>query len=111
MDSISFMPVVDVEYDFFDDGKIRESRKGSVIITEVIPFKEIDAVTKKLWDSEVESCYWLYAPFTDYFVKGIIDGDKKAVFVRTKDNGWFSLGCWGGRLYEKSFWEECQKKY
>lgn len=106
MNSVAFMPIVGVEYDFFDDGKIRESRKTSVVITEVILFKEMDAATKQLWESEVESCYWLYAPSTDYFVKGIINGDEKVVFVQTKDGGWFSLGFWGGRLKEKSFWEK-----
>ena len=32
-------------YDYFDDGKIRESRRLPVTIREIIPFSEIDSET------------------------------------------------------------------
>jgi len=91
-------------YDYFDDGKIRESRRYSVTITDIIPFDKIDTETLELWKEEVEQCHWLYSKETDYFVKAdlILPNDEieQIVFVRTinHNNGWFSLGWWGGRL-------------
>lgn len=89
-------------YNYFDDGKIRESRRMSVKITAIIPFDEIDSETLSLWKEDVEQCDWLYHEETDFFVKGdvkINKGlEKPIVFVRTLDGGWFSLGFWGGRL-------------
>ena len=91
-------------YDYWDDGKMSPSRHSDVVITEIIPFSEIDEGTKSDWEQESSSCYWLYAKETDYFAKGEFDSDdedEKAVFVRTIDGGWFSLGFWAGRLTEK----------
>jgi hypothetical protein len=91
-------------YNCFDDGKIRESRRIEVIITKIIPFDEIDSETLEFWKEEVEECDWLYAKETDYFVKADLKVSeneiKKIIFVRTINNndGWFSLGYWGGRL-------------
>jgi hypothetical protein len=89
-------------YDYFDDGKINESRRMLVKITEIIPFDEIDADTLLKWEEEIENCDWLYAKKTDYFIKGELElsnsNIEKIVFVRTINNGWFSLGWWAGRL-------------
>jgi hypothetical protein len=96
------IPVVGKTYHYFDDGKIKVSRRGEVRITEVIPFQKIDKDTLDKWQEEVEACDWLYAPNTDFFVKGqstLYDGSiRSMIFVRTIYNDWFSL-CWiGGRL-------------
>ncbi len=97
-------PVLGQTYNYFDDGKIRLARRMEVVITEIIPFNEIDSETMELWNKEVEECDWLYAKETDYFVKAdlkIADGKpEKIIFVRTRGNlnGWFSLGWWGGIL-------------
>ena len=42
----------------------------------------------------------MYAKETDYFIKTINGEDGDAVFVRTKNNGWFSIGTFmnSGRL-------------
>lgn len=91
-------------YDYFDDGKIKESRRMSVTITDIIPFKDIDSETLSLWQEEVKECYWLYTKETDFFIKGKMklgnDKYEEIVFVRTINNndGWFSMGFWGGRL-------------
>jgi hypothetical protein len=101
--------VVGGKYDYFDDGKIRESRRSECTIIEKIPFDKISDEILSLWKSEVKSCYWLYAEHTDFFLKSIINFPNESetvYFVRTKDGGWFSLGFWGGRLFEKSFWEK-----
>lgn len=95
-------------YDYFDDGKISESRRQDVLITEKVCFKDIDSETREQWEDEVKTCHWLYAPKTDYFLKGILDPEEDkepVVFVRTLDGGWFSLGFWAGRLKDKSFWK------
>ena len=89
-------------YTYFDDGKINESRKLNVTITEIIPFDEIDSDTLSIWLEEVEVSHWVYAKETDFFLRGLLDiGDnekKEIIFVRTLNNGWFSLGLWAGRL-------------
>lgn len=93
------IPVINKEYNYFDDGKITESRLDSVLITTVIPAKDVEIDIFKLWNDDVERCDWLYNEVTDYFVKGhLIETNVDVVFVRTKDNGWFSLGWDAGRL-------------
>jgi hypothetical protein len=100
----SLCPVLGQTYNYFDDGKIRATRRMEVVITEIIPFSEIDKETLNEWEEEVEECNWLYAKKTDFFVRGDLkvsdDIIKKIIFVRTidKNNGWFSLGWWGGSL-------------
>jgi len=99
----TFCPVLGKTYNYFDDGKIKLSRRAEVVITDIIPFNEIDKETLNDWKQEVKDCYWLYAKETDFFVKAdlkVSDNQiEKIIFVRTiKNNGWFSLGWWGGRL-------------
>jgi hypothetical protein len=89
-------------YDFLDDGKVRETRRYPVTITDIIPYNEIDVETLFIWKEETEIYHWLYAKETDYFIIGNLmlgNGDiEKIVFVRTKNFGWFSMGEWSGRL-------------
>jgi hypothetical protein len=95
------IPILGNTYNYFDDGKIRESRKLPVLITEIIHFNEIDEKTLSYWKEEVYEIDWLYAKETDYFIKGFLNlGDRieEIIFVRTIDNGWFSLGWWAGQL-------------
>ena len=47
-------------YNYFDDGKIKESRKSPVVITHIIPFGKICKRILKQWVREVEECDWLY---------------------------------------------------
>jgi hypothetical protein len=94
------IPVVGKTYHYFDDGKIKVSRRGEVLITEVIPFEKIDEDTLNKWKEEVEEWDWIYAPKTDFFVKAeltLFDGSIQ-IFVRTIDDDWFSLGFLAGRL-------------
>ena len=103
-DNTLLLPVIGQTYNYFDDGKISPSRRMEVVITEIIPFEQIGEETLNLWKEEVEECHWLYAKETDYFIEGnlkVCHGDTENVtFVRTINNndGWFSLGFWGGRL-------------
>ena len=93
------IPEIKKEYDYFDDGKINPSSHDKVTITEIVPFNKIDKETKDKWIEEVEQCHWLYNKETDYFVKGRLKEIKEdVIFVRTLDNGWFSLGWWAGCL-------------
>ena len=93
-------------YNYFDDGKITTSRKATVIINSIIAFEDIDEETYSEWKIETEECDWLYSKETDFFVKGTIDlgtyngkpNKEDVVFVRTINDGWFSLGWWAGRL-------------
>lgn len=97
-------PVLGQTYTYFDDGKIKPSRRMEAVITEIVPFNEIDEETLNDWKIEVEECYWLYAEETDFFIRADLKVSNErigsTIFVRTVDNkdGWFSFGPWGGRL-------------
>jgi len=86
------IPKINKTYNCFDDGKIRESRLYTVKVIEVIPFDQIDKETLGIWKECVNACYWLFETETDYFVKTTEGEEGDAVFVRTKDGGWFSMG-------------------
>ena len=94
------LPEIGKIYNCFDDGKIRESRMYTVEISEIIPFDKIDKETLEKWKEQVNQCQWLYEKETDYFIKTINGEDGDAVFVRTKNIGWFSIGTFmnSGRL-------------
>ncbi len=97
------LPEVGKTYYYFDDGKVTISRRMEVVITEIVPFSEIDEETLNNWKEDVREIDWIYAKDTDYFVKGklkVSDEVKEIVFVRTinNDDGWFSIGFWGGQL-------------
>lgn len=78
-------------YNVFDDGKITKSRLYQVKVTEIVPFNEIDSDTLEQWKQEVKHCHWLYANNTDFFIK-TWNGADTETFVRTLDDGWFSMG-------------------
>jgi len=79
-------------YNYFDDGKLTESRRSQVIVHDVIPYSEIDNTTREHWEAEVENHKYLFSQVTDYFVIGEIISEKvKLIFVRTINGGWFSF--------------------
>lgn len=89
------IPEVGKTYNSFDDGKINETRRYSVTITDIIPFCEADEKTLARWREEVESCEWLYAKETDFFVYADseeLGQEKQEVFARTINGGWFGIG-------------------
>lgn len=95
------LPEVGKEYHIFDDGKINYGRHYTTEIIEIIPFGECkNEELIAAWQQEVKSCYWLFAPETDYFIKATSEYDKNFLyFVRTVDGGWFSVNfpsCWMG---------------
>ena len=95
------IPIVNKIYNCFDDGKINPSRLYTVKIKEIIPASDIDQETKDIWTYVKNTCHWLYAESTDYFIK-YEDGEcgEDGIFVRTKDGGWFGIGDYynSGRL-------------
>jgi hypothetical protein len=93
------IPEINKIYNYFDDGKISVSRREPVKITAIIPFNEIDSEILDIWKDEIHDCPWLYNETTDYFCKGhLLESQVDVTFVRTKNNGWFSLGWFAGRL-------------
>ena len=62
------LPELYKEYDCYDDGKITETRKYKVKITDIIPFKEANEDLIKAWKIAVEQYDWLFSKETDYFV-------------------------------------------
>ena len=110
------IPIVGKEYNCYDDGKIRPSRHYRIKVEEVIPFDDVDKNSDlfKLWEYEVEQCYWLFKEETDYFIKSSIeDEDECEYFVRTICNGWFSLAHFlgGGLLDYDNSRTESLKEY
>ena len=99
-DKINNLPKIGKTYNTFDDGKIKESIRYVVTIDEIIPFDEIDKPTLDLWYKEINMCYWLYSKDTDFFIKGTLDNNELAIYSRTIDGGWFTLGenNYGGEL-------------
>jgi hypothetical protein len=94
------IPKIGQTYNCFDDGKISQSRLYTVDVKEVIPFDKIDSNTLDEWKEKVEYCDWLFAKETDYFIKTENGEDGNAIFVRTLNGGWFSMGYFmnSGRL-------------
>lgn len=95
------LPIIGQTYDYFDDGKIKKSRRLKVTITKIAPYDEVDGDILDAWKNEVIECDWLYAPKTDYFIFGDLDignYNREVCFVRTVDDDWFSMGWWGGSL-------------
>lgn len=105
------IPEVNKEYHTFDDGKIKPSRHSIATVTKIIPFAEADAELLDDWKQNVEECYWLYAPETDYFIRATYE-DAIEHFVRTTEGEWFSLGFFGSRLdIDGSLYELMIKNY
>ena len=86
------IPEIGKTYNCFDDGKITKNRLYTVYVVNVIPFDKIDKETLSEWKEHVDECDWLFAKTTDYFIKTENGEDGNAVFVRTLDGGWFSIG-------------------
>lgn len=86
------IPEIGKTYNCFDDGKISYSRLYTVIVVDIIPFNKIDKQTLIEWEEEVRECDWLFSKETDYFIKTANGEDGDAIFVRTLDGGWFSMG-------------------
>lgn len=93
-------------YNHFDDGKIRESRRSPVTITEIIPFDQVDEETFNRWREEVQKFDWLFAKETDFFIKGLLEEVKnnpvEITYVRTLQQKWFSLSIdgWSGGILD-----------
>lgn len=91
------LPEIGKFYDCYDDGKIHDSRKYLVRITNIISFSEISSDIFKKWEEYKEEYNWLFAEETDYFIiadsyeRGK-DNISESIFVRTKDGEWFSMG-------------------
>lgn len=83
-------------YNCFDGGKIKDSRKYQVTITEIIPFEKADDELLQLWKERGVPQYWLFDK-TDYFLRfksNEYENEPIGVFARTKSGGWFGLGVW-----------------
>jgi len=87
------IPKINKTYNCFDDGKITKSRLYTVDVIEVIPFSKMkDEEILKKWRFEVKNAHWLFSEKTDFFIKTKNGEEGESVFVRTKNNEWFSLG-------------------
>lgn len=98
------IPQVGATYNFYDDGKIRPSRRFIATVLRVISCKEAETIKfpicrigekslYDIWKEEKEGHTWLYAEDTDCFIEcSITDYDAHTIwFARAKDGGWFSL--------------------
>jgi hypothetical protein len=99
------------EYNYYDDGKIKPSRHSVVIIKDIIPFDKWNCSNeiRDLWEEDVKTCDFLYAPTTDYIIEAFYKNDVNNIlyFTRTINNGWFSLGFLdSGRLDNNNLYTE-----
>ena len=88
------LPEIGKTYNCFDDGKISESRRYEVTITEIIPFNEVNEELLSIWEEEGKPRYWMFEE-TDFFIKFKSTENKEYPYgflARTKDGGWFGLG-------------------
>lgn len=94
------VPEVGKTYNCFDDGKMSYSRLYTVDVVRVIPFDECSDEEKYEWEEKSSECNWLFASKTDYLVFTENGEAGDAIFARTIDGGWFSLGWFmnSGRL-------------
>lgn len=98
------LPELYKKYDCYDDGKITESRKYQVLITDIIPFNKADTDLVEAWKTEIEKHPWLYNTETDYFIFAVSYEwwyPQVEIFVRTLDGGWFGMGEWN--KYDTTF--------
>jgi hypothetical protein len=112
------LPIVGQEYNCYDDGKIRPSRRYTVKIKEIIPFAEASSELRDKWEFKSNTCSWLFSHKTDYFI--IADSYEKsdeveeAVFVRTVAGNWFSMGeywCSGFLDVDGALTKEIREEY
>jgi len=94
------VPEVGKTYNCFDDGKISYSRLYTVDVVAVTPFDECSQSDKDEWKEKSSECNWLYSQNTDFLVFTENGEDGDAIFARTVDGGWFSIGWFmnSGRL-------------
>lgn len=87
------LPEIGKIYNFYDDGKITESRQYKCKIIDIVPFRKVSKTTKQQWWSIVNKHPWLFKPDTDYFILGEIKDsiDSNHIFFRTLEDGWFSV--------------------
>ena len=88
------LPKIGKTYNCYDDGKVSESRRYEVTITNVIPFEDASKEMLSMWEEEGLTCDWMFEK-TDFFIEFDSTENAKApkgVFARTKDGGWFGLG-------------------
>ncbi len=89
------IPKIGDKYYAHDDGKSADWRRHIVTITDVKTPDEVSQEILDEWKDEVMECDWLYDPNTDFFVFAESDTEaheKKHIFVRTIDRGFFSMG-------------------
>jgi hypothetical protein len=134
-------PEIGKEYHFWDDGKVSPSRHYICKVIDIIsleqakdimleftqfdcwhgyfdpPFEEVIKMSLyDIWMYQKESCDWLFADETPYFVKISIPtyDDNDLYCVQMKNGGWFSLdiqsGWQGGVLdIDGEIWDNVMK--
>jgi len=87
------IPNVGETFAFFDDGKIKPTRKYTATVVKKIPFKEESKEVVSVWKEHVAGNPNLYADKTPYFVYCSVQvyDEDLCIFVATTDNKWFSI--------------------
>jgi len=90
------VPIVGKEYNYFDDGKVKDTRLCRCVIRAVQPFKHIKKKYPEIYAqwcrAFTEKFNQLFDDSTDYFVFAYDeDNSAQLIFVRTVGGGWFSF--------------------
>lgn len=75
----------------YDDGKIRESRKSEVTITNIVPVDKISDNIRKEWISQKYQIPWVFHLTTDVFIFGKLENGTEVVYARTWQGQFFSF--------------------
>jgi hypothetical protein len=91
------LPVVNKEYYFYDDWKIKDTREYIIKITDIIKYKTADYFLQKLLKSEIEKDRDYFQGKTDYFLKGLLyseyeENSVEMIFVRHITGEFVSIG-------------------
>lgn len=102
------LPNVYTKHACFDDGKISESRKYDVLVTNIISFENANKYLSLLWEANTSERESIFEK-TDYFIEGVSYEEaepKICYFAKKKNGGWFGLGRLeqdiNGKLYSDS---------
>ena len=89
------IPEIGKTYNYFSDGKVKDTALIECTVTDVVPFKKVKKKypeTYQLWCKNIVESKELYDSSTDYFVYANVPVfNITLIFVRMVDGNWFSF--------------------
>ena len=100
------LPEIGKEYNYYDDGKIRQSRHSIVKIIDIIPYNEANREIINFFERMKKEYHWVWDKETDYFIIGYNKSDIAGftmIFAKMNGISWYGFDTaeyqnWTGRL-------------